>query len=182
MIHAHKGTVTVESAGEGRGSTFTVRLPLMLPRGMTLTDTGKTDRHDHPDLHQFQPSILVVDDDGDARDMLALMLETRGAKVQRVASAAEAFDAMLQRRPQVLLADLQMSGEDGCSLIRRWRTHEGATNGRVAAIAVTAYATPADRDRALEAGFDLHIAKPVDGDELVRVIAALRPGDERSTA
>jgi len=180
MVHAHRGTVVAESAGEGRGSTFTVRLPLMLPRETGLTAIGETSRQQGQDLHESRPSILVVDDEGDARDMLALMLQSRGANVQRVASAAEAFDSMLQERPDVLLADLQMSGEDGYSLIRRWRTHEGGKNGRVAAIAVTAHATPSDRDRALEAGFDWHIGKPIDADELVRVIAALRSKEQRS--
>lgn len=181
LMNAHKGTVTAESAGEGHGSTFTVQLPLAWPRETGLTDKAETSRQQQPDLHQSQPSILVVDDDPDARDMLALMLQTRGANVHRVASAAEAFDSMLQRCPDVLLADLQMSGEDGYSLIRRWRDHEGA-NGRIAAIAVTAHATPTDRDKALEAGFDWHLAKPVDADELVRVIAALRSKGHDSTS
>ena len=180
MVQAHKGTVTAESAGEGLGSTFTVRLPLMLPRESDLTDTVKTSRQQHPDLHESRPSVLVVDDEVDARDMLASLLQARGARVQHVASAAEAIDSMLQRRPDVLLADVQMSDEDGYSLIRRWRTQEGATNGRVVAIAVTAHAAPSDRDRALEAGFDWHIAKPVNADELVRIIAALRSRDQRS--
>jgi PAS domain S-box-containing protein len=179
MVHAHKGTVTAESAGEGLGSTFTVRLPLMLPRERELADTVQTSRQPHPDLHESRPSILVVDDEVDARDMLASTLRARGARVRQAASAAEAIDSMLQRRPDVLLADVQMSGEDGYSLIRRWRTHEGAANGRVVAIAVTAYAATTDRDRAIAAGFDWHIAKPVDADELVRVIAALRSRDRR---
>ncbi len=180
LVHAHQGSVTAESAGEGRGSTFTVRLPLMLPRETELTEKAHTSRQPHPDLHQSQPSILVVDDDVDARTMLALMLQTRGARVRNVASAAEAFEVMLEGRPDVLLADVQMPGEDGYSRIRRWRTHEGATNGRVAAIAVTAHATARDRDIALAAGFDRHIAKPVDADELVRVITALRSTNTRS--
>jgi PAS domain S-box-containing protein len=179
MVHAHKGSVTVESPGEGLGSTFIVQLPLMLPRQSELTDVVRTSRQAHPDLRESSPSILVVDDDVDARDMLASMLQALGAKVHHVASAAAAIDSMLQRRPDVLLADVQMSGEDGHSLIRRWRTHEGATNGRVVAIAVTAHAAPTDRDRALEAGFDWHIAKPVDADELVRIIIALRSREQR---
>jgi PAS domain S-box-containing protein len=180
MVHAHRGAVTAESAGEGLGSTFTVRLPLMLPRETARMDVGQPGGHHHLDLHHIQPNILVVDDEVDARDILALMLQTRGAKVQHVANAKEAFDSMLQRRPDVLLADVQMSGEDGYSLIRRWRAREGATDGHVVAIAVTAHATPTDRDRALEAGFDWHIAKPVDADELVRVIATLHARDQRS--
>ena len=175
-----KGTVTAESAGEGLGSTFIVRLPLMWPRQSELTDVVRTSRHEHLDLRESPPSILVVDDEVDARDMLASVLQARGANVHHVASAAAAIDSMLQQRPDVLLADVQMSGEDGYSLIRRWRTHEGATNGRVVAIAVTAHAAPNDKDRALEAGFDWHIAKPVDADELVRVIVALRSQLQRS--
>jgi CheY-like chemotaxis protein len=87
---------------------------------------------------------------------------------------------MLRQRPDVLLADLGMSGEDGYSLIRRWRTHEGAMNGHVPAIAVTAYASAADKALALAAGFDWHIAKPVDADELVRVIVAVQARAQRS--
>ena len=94
---------------------------------------------------------------------------------------------MLVERPDVLLSDIGMSGEDGFSLIRRWRAHEAGTEGRiepnarVAAIAVTAYASAADRDMALTAGFDWHIAKPVDADELARIIAALQARDQRQT-
>jgi CheY-like chemotaxis protein len=180
MVHAHKGTVTAESAGEGLGATFTVRLPLLLARERGSSDTVRTIPQQLPDLHRSRPIILIVDDEPDARDMLTLMLETRGARVRHVGTAADAFDSMLRQRPDVLLADLGMSGEDGYSLIRRWRTHEGATNGRVAAIAVTAYASATDKDMALRAGFDWHIAKPVDADELVKVIAALHASHQRS--
>jgi PAS domain S-box-containing protein len=180
MIHAHEGTVTAESPGEGLGSTFTVRLPLLLPRETALTAMVQTIRQPSLDLHRSPPDVLIVDDDRDARDMLAAILEARRAKVRHVSTAAAAFDSMLERRPEVLLADLGMSGEDGYSLIRRWRTHEGATKPRVTAIAVTAYARPTDRDMALAAGFDRHIAKPVDADELVRVIASLQAANPRS--
>jgi CheY-like chemotaxis protein len=138
----------------------------------------EANRQQRPDLHQSQPNVLIVDDERDARDMLALMLETRGARVQHAGTAAAAFNSMVEQRPDVLLADLGMPGEDGYSLIRRWRAHEGAVNPRVAAIAVTAYASAADREMVLAAGFDWHIAKPVDADELVRVIAALQARDQ----
>jgi signal transduction histidine kinase/CheY-like chemotaxis protein len=179
MVHAHKGTVTAQSAGDGFGSTFVVRLPLFLPRETALsTAMLQTNRDQRPHLHQSQPNVLIVDDERDARDMLALTLEARGARVRHASTAAEAFDSMVERHPDVLLADVGMSGEDGYSLIRRWRTREGtAAHARVTAIAVTAYATATDRDMALAAGFDWHIAKPVDADELVRVIAALHARD-----
>jgi CheY-like chemotaxis protein len=175
MVHAHKGTVTAHSAGEGAGSTFTVRLPLLLSREKVESDRRRSISESKLEFRQSQPDVLIVDDERDAREMLALMLETRGARVRQVGSAAEAFELMLQRRPAILLADLGMSEEDGYSLIRRWRTQEAsAGRPRVAAIAVTAYASPRDRDVALAAGFDWHMAKPVDADELVRVITALQ--------
>ena len=115
--------------------------------------------------------MLVVDDERDARDMLALMLETRGATVRTVGSASEAFDAMAEQRPDVLLADLGMAEEDGYSLIRRLRLREKEEGlPQIAAIAVTAYASPTDREQALLAGYNRHIAKPVDAVELVKVI------------
>jgi CheY-like chemotaxis protein len=113
--------------------------------------------------------------------MLALMLETRGAQVRQAGSAGEAFESMRQRRPTVLLADVGMEEEDGYSLIRRWRAREASGVPRVVAIAVTAYASARDRDMALAAGFDWHLAKPVDADELVRVIISFQSGNARSS-
>ena len=174
MVHAHKGTVTAESAGEGLGAVFTVCLPVLQNQQVGVPDAGRSTRQREADLKELSPDILIVDDEPDARDMLALILEARGARVRRAGSAAEAFSAMLERRPDVLLADLGMSGEDGYSLIRRWRTHEKEGQlPRVAAIAVTAYATLRDREQALTAGYDGHIAKPVDADALVRAIATI---------
>jgi PAS domain S-box-containing protein len=174
MVHAHKGAVTAESAGEGLGSKFTVRLPLFLspPIGPPEVPASSGDRQ--IDLTGWRPDVLVVDDQLDAREMLEAMLETRGATVRSVGSAREAFEAMVERRPDVLLADLGMAVEDGYSLIRRWRLKEREEQGRrIAAIAVTAYASATDRERAMTAGYDWHLAKPIDAGELIRVIAAL---------
>ena len=174
MVHAHKGTVTAESAGEGRGSTFTVCLPPLLARQMSVPEVVLSIGDQKSDLTDLGPDVLIVDDESDAREMLALMLQARGATVRSVGSAAEAFDAMTKHRPDVLLADLGMAVEDGYSLIRRWRRKEKEEQRpRVAAIAVTAYASPTDHERALTAGYNGHIAKPVDASELVRVIAAV---------
>jgi CheY-like chemotaxis protein len=174
LVAAHKGTVSAESAGEGRGATFVVRLPSLLPRETGWHEAVRP-RREHSGFRGSPPAVLIVDDERDARDMLALMLRTQGARVRHVGSAVEAFDAMLEERPDVLLADIGMAEEDGYSLIRRWRSQEvGAGGRRVAAIAVTAYASPTDRGRALAAGFDWHVAKPIDADELVRIISTLR--------
>jgi CheY-like chemotaxis protein len=134
---------------------------------------------------ELRSDVLIVDDERDAREMLALMLKTHGATVRTASGAAEAFDAMVEQVPDVLLADLGMPGEDGYSLIRRWRMREEETASlRLPAIAVTAYASPSHSAQALAAGFDRHVAKPVDADDLVRLIAAIhsdRPRSRRAT-
>ena len=172
MVHAHRGTVTAESAGEARGTTVTVRVPLFLSPQRAAPEAAASTPHPEADLREWRPDVLVVDDELDAREMLALTLEARGATVRSAGSALEAFDAMAERRPDVLLADLGMAVEDGYSLIQRWRLKERDDRGRrISAIAVTAYASPADRERALAAGYDGHVAKPVDAGELTRMIA-----------
>jgi PAS domain S-box-containing protein len=173
LVAAHGGTVTAESGGRGLGSTFTVRLPI--GDAMRQSTSGLGDRLIPRDavLGASPFEVLLVDDEQDARDMAMLMLGMKGARVRTAASAAEAIDLMHQRRPDVLLADIGMPGEDGYSLIRTWREVERtARSVRVPAIAVTAYASPRDRDMAAAAGFDWHIAKPIDLDELTRAIAA----------
>jgi hypothetical protein len=119
-----------------------------------------------------QIEILIVDDDGDARDLLALLLESRGATVLTVSSVTEALEAINEHRPDVLLADLRMPEEDGYSLIRKLRAREREQDSaRLPAIAVTAYASAADREQAIAAGYDGHVAKPINPDALTRAIA-----------
>jgi PAS domain S-box-containing protein len=174
MVQAHKGTVTAESAGEGLGSRFTVRVPLFLAPQIAAPDTPLSTGDHAIDLTEWRPDVLVVDDERDARDMLALMLEKCGATVRSVGSAREAFEAMAERCPDVLLADLGMAVEDGYSLIQRWRLREKEGRApQIAAIAVTAYASPTDRERTLEAGYDGHLAKPINAGELVRTVVAV---------
>ena len=172
MIHAHGGTVSAQSEGEGRGSTFTITLPLARTATLGGSNVGETGRSTAAVGAEPPADLLIVDDERDAREMLSLILTTQGATVRSVASASEALDAMRYRRPDVLLADVGMPEEDGYSMMRRWRALEGELGyDRVPAVAVTAYATAKDRDRAVSAGFDWHIAKPIDLDELGRVLA-----------
>ena len=118
--------------------------------------------------------ILIVDDDGDVRDLLSLLLEARNATVRAATSVVQALDAIAERRPDILLADVGMPEEDGYSLIRKVRVHERQHDRpRLPAIAVTAYATANDRERALAEGYDGHVAKPVDPGALTRAIAAV---------
>jgi PAS domain S-box-containing protein len=167
MVQAHGGSVVAESPGEGRGSTFTVRLPLSQRLEPVTSPEIIEDRIEG--LSQLD--ILIVDDDGDVRDLLGLLLESRGAVVRAASSAAEALEAIARRRPDVLLADVGMPEEDGYSLIRKVRAHEQQQHiRRLPAIAVTAYATVKDREHALVEGYDWHVAKPVDPTALARAI------------
>jgi PAS domain S-box-containing protein len=180
MVQAHGGTVAAESRGEGRGSTFTVTLPRSVDT--TGRPTVTRDRDDDAIASLRDIEILVVDDDRDARDLLTFVLESRGAIVRAVSSAAEALEAAAQQRPDVLLADLRMPGQDGYALIRNLRTREHEQQDlRLAAIAVTAYASSKDRDEAIAAGYDAHVAKPVDLVALAHAIATLASGKGTTT-
>jgi PAS domain S-box-containing protein len=173
MVQAHGGTVVAHSDGEGRGSVFTVTLPssLQVPsRGQVVPGGGESAVADS--LRGLD--IVVVDDEGDVRELLAFLLESRGATVRAVASTNEALDAVYRKRPDVLLADLRMPDEDGYSLIRQLRTRERQRQlAPIPAVAVTAYASVTDREQAIAAGYDWHVTKPIDPDALTRLIARL---------
>ena len=120
--------------------------------------------------------IVVVDDDDDARDLLATVLTQRSAEVFVAETAAAAFELVQRELPNALISDIAMPEEDGYMLIGRVRRLPEDRGGKTTAIALTAYAGRADRKRALDAGFDTHFSKPVDIDKLVLALAMLRPG------
>jgi CheY-like chemotaxis protein len=126
--------------------------------------------------------IVVVDDDSDARDLLATVLAQRSAEVFVAESAAEALELVQRERPNALISDIAMPEEDGYMLIGRVRALPEDQGGRTTSIALTAYAGRADRKRALDAGFDTHFSKPVDIDKLVLALAMLRPGFDGGSA
>jgi signal transduction histidine kinase/ActR/RegA family two-component response regulator len=172
LVELHGGTVMAESAGENLGATFRVTLPVRPARA----DAGAA----HAPLHGARPRtgarldgarILIVDDEADARELFASILEGSGASVITASSAEEAMDALRATRIDVLVSDIEMPGEDGYSLLQRANAERNSNP--LVAIAVTAYARTADRRRALEAGFKSHLAKPVEPAELVAAIAAL---------
>jgi PAS domain S-box-containing protein len=170
IVQAHGGSVVAESPGEGRGSTFTVTLPRSLP--VRRPTPGTTEIPDDGARQLPSLDVLIVDDDGDVRDLLALLVESRGALARTASSVAEALNAVEQHRPNVLLADLRMPEEDGYSLIRKLRADERLRQQvHLPAIAVTAYASPSDREQAIVAGYDWHVAKPIDPEDLARAIA-----------
>lgn len=181
LVELHGGTVYAESAGEGQGATFTVRLPLRKTRSGGEQPAAETPVEAAIDasfkgitteLKGLQ--VLVVDDDADTRDFLITLLEEEGATAIAVASAAEAMVALAHWRPDVLVSDIGMPGEDGYSLIGKIRALESEFCDRLPAVALTAYAREQDREQALKAGYDRHLAKPVDPDELLATLVRLR--------
>jgi signal transduction histidine kinase len=177
LVELHGGTINAASDGEGRGATFTVRLPVVT--GDAPPPTGEINRPaaagrpsgGGPALGGLR--VLVVDDEPDVCELLAVILKTSGAEVTAVTSAGEAFEALRRERPHVLVCDLGMPGEDGFSLIRRVRSLPPREGGETPAAALTAYTRDEDRARALGAGFHVHVPKPVDPDELTAALANL---------
>jgi len=170
--------VTAESEGEGRGSTFAVHLPLV-KRSVLASDLAQKATAALDDLPSLEGvHVLLVEDEQDARSLTATLLERQGARVTAVANARDAMAALETELPDVLLSDIAMPGMDGYGLIQQVRQHEDWA--RLPAAALTAFVSPTDRGRALLAGFDTHIPKPIEPSELMAVVAAL--ADRRSPA
>jgi len=182
LVELHGGTVTVASPGEGKGATFTVSLPLSIVHS-TSVPVGTTQERVHPKVggrvaFDCPPvlenlRVLVVDDEADARELLTAVLTLCKAEVLTVATAAEALTALERHRPDVLVSDIGMPEVDGFELIRKVRALPREKGGRVPAVALTAYARVEDRMRALSAGYQMHVPKPVEPAELVTVISSL---------
>jgi signal transduction histidine kinase/ActR/RegA family two-component response regulator len=172
LVEMHKGTVQAFSGGEGQGATFTVRLPLARPQPFPVNELFKAERANAVDELTLEGlRILVVDDEPDARALARRVLEERGAHVVTVASALEAMAVVGgDSAPSVVVSDIGMPNEDGYDFIRNMRALPGLA-GRIPAVALTALARTEDRQRALLAGYQTHISKPVDPAELVAVIA-----------
>jgi PAS domain S-box-containing protein len=185
LVELHGGTVRATSAGQNRGATFTVELPRMTidggARGTATHPTASAiSAQDFTRVDLAGITVLVVDDEVDARELVALVLTTCGANAVTAASAEEALDTMPRVRPHVMVSDVGMPDVDGYELLRRVRALGQARGGAVPAIALTAFARSEDRTRALRAGFLLHIAKPVEPAELAAAVASVvgRAGDQ----
>jgi PAS domain S-box-containing protein len=179
LLELHGGLVTVDPPVPGRGARLTVSLPLVVPAAGTPVQAEPTvEAEPAPDRPQLLKGvrILVVEDDDDTRHMLMALLAHGGAEAHSAASALEGFSAFNQLRPDVLISDIAMAGEDGYSLIRRIRALPEKDGGQVPAAAVTAYATAEDRARALTAGYQIFLPKPVDPAELFTVVRLLTQG------
>ncbi|MGH9159825.1 MAG: hybrid sensor histidine kinase/response regulator [Vicinamibacteraceae bacterium] len=175
VVEAHGGTVGVDSGGEGRGAAFTVRLPVRaLTESRAQSAAAMADRSSSP---RTDARVLVVDDEPDARELLRVLLESHGAQVMAVGSAGEALHALQSHAFDLLLADIGMPEQDGYSLISAVRSLPAERGGQMPAVAVTAYVGMRERERALNAGYDWHLAKPVDGDQLIAIV--VRMTDDR---
>lgn len=166
LVELHGGTVHASSSGIGQGATLTVRLPLM--QGQSTVEQDSRESEPPPNLDGIK--ILVVDDDEDTREFIVFLLEECKASVTAVSSAREALVILSQSPPDVLLSDIGMPDMDGYTLIHHIRMLPPEQGGDIPAIALTAYAGDINEEKALQAGFQKHISKPVEPALLVEVI------------
>ena len=171
LVQAHGGTVVAESAGKGQGSSFTVHLPRHAAGDESAAPGQAASAEAAPPRSLEHVRVLLVDDDPDTRGMMQTVLSQRGAEVTAASSAAEALACVDRETPDVLLSDIGMPGMDGYALIRELRERPAARD--IPAAALTAYAHADDRGQAIAAGYQMHVAKPVEPAELVAVVASL---------
>src|SRR5262249_23169210 len=169
LVELHGGTVTADSSGEGNGATFIVRLPLMV-----VHPRRDQEERVHPRAETKQPvvfdrvpnlagaRVLIVDDDTDTRGLLRTVLEQCGAEVRDAASARRGLTEAKEWKPSVVVSDIGMPEEDGYRFIQNFRDWEQKTGTWTPAVALTAYARAEDRLRALAAGYQIHVSKPIE--------------------
>jgi len=176
LIELHGGTVRVQSAGEGQGTTFVVNMPLAPVRedkarvhpstpGETVREIG--------DLNLAGIKILVLEDEADARELIKRVLVQRQAEVFTASGAVEALQSLKSNRPDVMVCDIGMPDVDGFQFIRQVRKLSASEGGKTPAVALTAFARSEDRTRALMAGYQIHISKPIEPQELIATVASL---------
>jgi signal transduction histidine kinase/CheY-like chemotaxis protein len=179
LVELHGGSVTAESAGDGRGATFVVSLPL---RALAIGDIAKSAR-EHPttqrvhdrrdDLSLDGIVVLVVDDEPDARELVRSVLVGAAAEVRTAASADEGLALLKSQTADVIVSDIGMPGCDGYQFMREVRSLSAGHGGKTPAIALTAFARSEDRTRAMLAGYQVHVSKPIEAQELIATIKSL---------
>ena len=196
LTRQQAGIVSAESEGLGKGATFTVEFPLTSSEVMggnlaafeLFTDrasgAGLESAESPTDERLKHLRILIVEDDADTQELLKTVLQQHGAEVITVGSATSALTEIERAQPDVIISDIAMAGQNGYDLIRKVRSLAPEAGGHIPAIALTAYASVADRRRALLAGFQTHLAKPIEPDDLLAVILSLtfQPEDPQSQA
>ena len=179
LVKVFNGTVQAENASDGNGAIFTATFPVISPDNSAIIAAEKQELPKPEKCNASKSTqkldalgILYVDDDDSTREAVSLLLKSFGAIVTAVGSAGEALEALthLKPKPDVLVSDIAMPGEDGYSLIRKIRNLSDKQIGAIPALALTAYANVEDAKQALSAGFQAHLSKPVDGDKLARTI------------
>ena len=188
LVELHGGTVQAESRGENKGATFIVRLPLVPIRSAARREHPTAPpavavQSDRIDLTGVR--VLVVDDEADARELIKRVLTQCGAEVRCAASAPQALEMLLADRPDVVISDIGMPHMDGYDFMRRVRQLPPLEGRRLPAIALTAFARSVDRTRAIMAGYQMHMAKPIEPQELVATVASfagrlVRPAGDRA--
>jgi CheY-like chemotaxis protein len=185
LVELHGGSVRAKSAGPGQGATFSIELPLLSVsrEAPDAPDRRHPSRSEDADRELSHPAarvadfsglkILIVDDEADARALMRWLFEDCRATVLEASSAAEALSLLHSARPDVLVSDIGMPGESGYMLIRRIRALPAEAGGATPAVALTAYARTEDRTKAILAGFQHHVAKPVEPVELIAMVASL---------
>ena len=178
LLELHGGAISVTSPGRDQGATFTVILPIRAASADAVlphVESRAADRErNEPELPSLAGvSVLIVDDQPDAREVLMLVLREQGAEVRAVDSAAAGLRAMKKRLPDVIVSDVGMPGQDGHAFMRKLRSLDVDQGSKVPAVALTAYATAGDAEKAVAAGFDRHVTKPIVPGEIVRVVASL---------
>lgn len=183
LVELHGGNVTADSDGKGLGSVFTVTLPVADTRRLMPEANGNRPAEISPDTvaQVSGMNILLVEDDKDSRDMLETVLSIYGIEVESAESVAEALEKIKSRKPDVLVSDIGLPGEDGYDLIRKVRALPEPEGGALPAIALTGYVSVQDRNLALDAGFQDHVPKPVNPNLLLKLLANLR-GDRMTPA
>jgi signal transduction histidine kinase/ActR/RegA family two-component response regulator len=187
IVELHGGTIEARSPGSGQGATFSVRLPVSPVVSTTVGVSRVPATTEQPVKHSLPSGlngirVLVVDDEPDARELLAVVLETCGMETRVAASAVEALKELESYTPNVIISDIGMPETDGYSLIRSVRTLAADDKKDIPAIALTAFARSEDRSRALVGGFNLHMAKPVEPTALVTAVANLARTNRQADA
>jgi PAS domain S-box-containing protein len=174
LVELHRGTVTAESEGVGRGARFTVSLPLLAEKPATIRGTARRDRARRAEARSLGGvRVLLVDDEPDTCELLEAMVRAAGAEARTVGSAGAAIEAIDRLHPDLVVSDLGMPVEDGYGLLRRVRAREADGARHLPVIALTAFASQLDRDAALAAGFDAYLTKPVSPEELADAVEEL---------
>ncbi|MEO0685758.1 MAG: ATP-binding protein, partial [Cyanobacteria bacterium J06649_11] len=169
LVEAHGGTITAESLGENQGATFTV----IFPKKSSYVEQELLPEFKDRDKQLCGVKALIVDDEIDARELIAFILEEQGAEIELAASAAEALEKFPSLQPDIIVSDIGMPNENGYSMLSKVRQLPFNRGGNVPAIALTAFATQEDTQKALDAGFQIHLTKPFDVDELIDTVYSL---------